>query len=86
MKLRGIASRNQVWRSYLGMGYHGTLVPPVVQVLVRQEGEQGLLLLFAGAAQGEHFVDLLRTEAVGALQVEDEAAQVEQAVLAPGFP
>ena len=30
-ELRGIAGRNQVWRSYLGMGYHGTLVPPVIQ-------------------------------------------------------
>jgi glycine dehydrogenase len=30
-ELRAIAGRNQVWRSYLGMGYHGTLVPPVVQ-------------------------------------------------------
>ena len=30
-ELRGVAGRNQVWRSYLGMGYHGTLVPPVIQ-------------------------------------------------------
>ena len=30
-ELRAIAGRNQVWRSYLGMGYHGTLTPPVVQ-------------------------------------------------------
>jgi glycine dehydrogenase len=30
-ELRTIARRNQVWRSYLGMGYHGTLVPPVIQ-------------------------------------------------------
>jgi len=30
-ELRAIAGRNQVWRSYLGMGYHGTLTPPVIQ-------------------------------------------------------
>jgi glycine dehydrogenase len=30
-ELRTIADRNQVWRSYLGMGYHGTLTPPVIQ-------------------------------------------------------
>ena len=30
-ELRAMAGRNQVWRSYLGMGYHGTLVPPVIQ-------------------------------------------------------
>ncbi len=30
-ELRAIADRNEVWRSYLGMGYHGTLTPPVVQ-------------------------------------------------------
>ncbi len=29
--LRAIASKNKVWRSFLGMGYHDTLVPPVVQ-------------------------------------------------------
>ena len=29
--LRAIASRNEVWRSYLGMGYHDTITPPVVQ-------------------------------------------------------
>jgi glycine dehydrogenase len=28
--LREIASRNQVYRSYIGMGYHDTVVPPVV--------------------------------------------------------
>ncbi|HRP07703.1 MAG TPA: hypothetical protein PLL69_04380 [Gemmatimonadales bacterium] len=26
-----LASRNQVFRSYLGMGYHGTFTPPVIQ-------------------------------------------------------
>ena len=29
--LRSIAARNQVFRSYLGMGYHDCLVPPVIQ-------------------------------------------------------
>lgn len=29
--LRKIASQNEVWRSYLGMGYHGTVTPPVIQ-------------------------------------------------------
>ncbi|MDJ0975771.1 MAG: aminomethyl-transferring glycine dehydrogenase [Planctomycetota bacterium] len=30
-KLRTMADKNQVWRSYIGMGYHGTIVPPVIQ-------------------------------------------------------
>lgn len=30
-RLKRIASENQVWRSYLGMGYAGTIVPGVVQ-------------------------------------------------------
>ncbi|NUQ11397.1 MAG: aminomethyl-transferring glycine dehydrogenase [Gemmatimonadaceae bacterium] len=30
-ELRGIASRNKVFRSYLGLGYHDTLTPPVIQ-------------------------------------------------------
>jgi glycine dehydrogenase len=30
-KLRNIASQNQVWRSYLGLGYANTLTPPVIQ-------------------------------------------------------
>ena len=30
-ELRSIASRNKVFRSYLGMGYHHTQVPPVIQ-------------------------------------------------------
>ena len=29
--LREWADQNQVWRTWLGMGYHGTLVPPVIQ-------------------------------------------------------
>ncbi len=30
-ELRGIAARNQVFRSYLGGGYSGTITPPVIQ-------------------------------------------------------
>ena len=30
-ELRGIANRNKVYRSYIGLGYHDTLVPPVIQ-------------------------------------------------------
>ncbi|MDT8340719.1 MAG: aminomethyl-transferring glycine dehydrogenase [Longimicrobiales bacterium] len=30
-RLRSIASRNRVLRSFIGMGYHGTLVPGVIQ-------------------------------------------------------
>ncbi|MBW3629124.1 MAG: aminomethyl-transferring glycine dehydrogenase [Gemmatimonadetes bacterium] len=30
-ELRGIARRNQIFRSYIGMGYHGTITPPVIQ-------------------------------------------------------
>jgi glycine dehydrogenase len=30
-ELRAIADRNQVWRSYIGMGYAGTYTPPVIQ-------------------------------------------------------
>ena len=30
-ELRGMADRNQTYRSYIGMGYHDTLVPPVIQ-------------------------------------------------------
>ncbi|HEV8357132.1 MAG TPA: aminomethyl-transferring glycine dehydrogenase [Gemmatimonadales bacterium] len=29
--LRGMAARNQVFRSYLGLGYHACIVPPVIQ-------------------------------------------------------
>ena len=28
--LRALASRNKVWRSYIGMGYTGTIVPGVI--------------------------------------------------------
>jgi len=30
-ELRAMASKNEVRRSYIGMGYHGTIVPPVIQ-------------------------------------------------------
>ena len=30
-RLKDLASRNEIWRSYLGMGYHDSLVPPVIQ-------------------------------------------------------
>ncbi|MBW3555123.1 MAG: glycine dehydrogenase (aminomethyl-transferring), partial [Gemmatimonadetes bacterium] len=30
-ELRSIASKNRVFRSYLGMGYSGTATPPVIQ-------------------------------------------------------
>ncbi len=30
-ELREVAQKNQVWRSYIGMGYAGTHVPPVIQ-------------------------------------------------------
>ncbi len=30
-EIRAIAARNRVHRSYLGMGYHGTITPPVIQ-------------------------------------------------------
>ncbi|HIK44356.1 MAG TPA: aminomethyl-transferring glycine dehydrogenase, partial [Leptolyngbyaceae cyanobacterium M65_K2018_010] len=30
-KLRSLISQNQVWRSYLGLGYANTLTPPVIQ-------------------------------------------------------
>ncbi|MBI3558491.1 MAG: aminomethyl-transferring glycine dehydrogenase, partial [Deltaproteobacteria bacterium] len=30
-ELRGIAERNEVFRSYIGMGYSGTVTPPVIQ-------------------------------------------------------
>jgi glycine dehydrogenase len=30
-ELREVAERNRVFRSYIGMGYHGTIVPPVIQ-------------------------------------------------------
>jgi glycine dehydrogenase len=30
-ELAGLAQENQVFRSFLGMGYHGTITPPVIQ-------------------------------------------------------
>ena len=30
-RLRSLAARNQVFRSYIGMGYHGTIVPGVIR-------------------------------------------------------
>jgi glycine dehydrogenase len=30
-ELKAIAARNQIWRSYLGMGYHDCFTPPVIQ-------------------------------------------------------
>jgi glycine dehydrogenase len=30
-ELRAIAGQNQIFRSYIGMGYHGTITPPVIQ-------------------------------------------------------
>ncbi|MBM4109332.1 MAG: aminomethyl-transferring glycine dehydrogenase [Phycisphaerae bacterium] len=30
-ELRRVASQNRVFRSYLGLGYHGTITPPVIQ-------------------------------------------------------
>ncbi len=30
-ELRDLVSKNRVFRSYLGMGYHGTITPPVIQ-------------------------------------------------------
>src|SRR5690606_37090773 len=30
-RLRGYAERNELWTSLIGMGYHGTITPPVIQ-------------------------------------------------------
>ncbi|TVQ11056.1 MAG: glycine dehydrogenase (aminomethyl-transferring), partial [Leptolyngbya sp. DLM2.Bin27] len=30
-QLKALASQNQVWRSYLGLGYANTITPPVIQ-------------------------------------------------------
>ena len=30
-RARELAAKNQVFRSYIGMGYHGTVTPPVIQ-------------------------------------------------------
>ena len=32
--LRTLADRNEVWRSYIGMGYHGTITPSVIQRVI----------------------------------------------------
>jgi glycine dehydrogenase len=29
-KLKGIAAKNKIFRSFIGMGYHGTITPPVI--------------------------------------------------------
>ncbi|MCP5071060.1 MAG: aminomethyl-transferring glycine dehydrogenase, partial [bacterium] len=29
--VRKLADQNQIWKTWMGMGYHGTLVPPVIQ-------------------------------------------------------
>src|SRR5690606_12753992 len=29
-KLRGYAEQNELWTSLIGMGYHGTITPPVI--------------------------------------------------------
>ena len=29
--LRGLAGKNKLYKSYIGLGYHGTIVPPVIQ-------------------------------------------------------
>ena len=30
-RLRSIAAKNQVYKSYIGLGYHDTITPPVIQ-------------------------------------------------------
>lgn len=30
-QLKTIAKKNKIWRSYIGTGYHGTIVPPAIQ-------------------------------------------------------
>src|SRR4030042_3069063 len=30
-RLRDIARKNKVYKSYIGMGYYGTIIPPVIQ-------------------------------------------------------
>ena len=30
-ELRGVAAQNQVFKSYIGLGYHDTITPPVIQ-------------------------------------------------------
>ncbi|MEC9080856.1 MAG: hypothetical protein VYE44_03695, partial [Verrucomicrobiota bacterium] len=29
--LQDLADENQIWRSYIGMGYHGCITPPVIK-------------------------------------------------------
>ena len=29
-RIQGIAARNQIWRSYIGMGYYGTRLPHTI--------------------------------------------------------
>ncbi|MCS7153425.1 MAG: aminomethyl-transferring glycine dehydrogenase, partial [Bacteroidia bacterium] len=33
-EIRSLAQKNQLWRTYIGMGYYGTHTPPVIQRLV----------------------------------------------------
>ena len=33
-RLRATAARNEIWRSYIGLGYHDTITPPVIQRMV----------------------------------------------------
>nr|PZN82208.1 MAG: hypothetical protein DIU54_15525 [Acidobacteriota bacterium] len=33
-RVRALAARNQLWRSYIGLGYYGTVTPPVIQRMV----------------------------------------------------
>jgi glycine dehydrogenase len=33
-QLRATAAKNQLWRSYIGLGYHGTITPPVIARMV----------------------------------------------------
>lgn len=33
-EMRALARQNQLWRTYIGMGYYGTYTPPVIQRLV----------------------------------------------------
>ena len=39
-RLRGIAALNQVFTSYLGQGYHGTIVPAVIQRAVLENPDR----------------------------------------------
>ena len=35
--IKSLADRNQTWRSYIGMGYHGTITPSVIQRTVLED-------------------------------------------------